>query len=126
MGIYQIVKNRNKVLGLNSRFLEYIRPNNLRRAIEIADDKVLTKQVLSAAEIPTPELIAVINDFRDLRKFDLDTLPDSFVIKPVHGIEGGGIEIFYNRQNGHWIKSDKTKVSKDEMRDRMREIINGQ
>ncbi len=126
MGLIRILKNRHQVLGLNARYLEYIRPNNLQEAFEIADDKVLTKKILNSADVPTPELIAVIGNFRELRKFDLDSLPDSFVIKPVHGIEGGGIEIFYNRKNGYWIKADKTKVSKDELRDHMREIINGQ
>jgi len=71
-----------------------------------------TKKVLSKANIPTPRLITIINNRAELNALDLSTLPNSFVVKPVHGIEGRGIEIFYNRdKQNNWIKGDGSKVS---------------
>jgi alpha-L-glutamate ligase-like protein len=112
MSIFDIYTNRKLVLGQNQRNLFYIRKYNSRSAKEIADDKILTKEVLSKANVPTPKLITIINNRSELNNLDLGSLPNSFVIKPVHGIEGRGIEIFYNRdKQNNWIKGDGSKVS---------------
>ncbi|MCA9386701.1 hypothetical protein KC669_01560 [Candidatus Dojkabacteria bacterium] len=122
----RIGKNRKTVLGLNERYLEYIRPYNLSPAIEIADDKVLTKEVLSAQEIPVPETIAVINSYEDLNKIDFDSFPSSFVLKPVHGVRGGGVEIIYNRdKNGEWILSRGRRIDLEDIKAQCRDIIDG-
>lgn len=124
--IAEYFKNRKKVLGINERNLVYIRPYNKRKAKKIADNKLLTKKVLAKAGIPVPKLIATISNLVELEKFDWDSMPSSFVIKPVSGLEGGGIEIFYNRDNhGNWIKADGSKVSIDGMKLLARGIIEG-
>jgi alpha-L-glutamate ligase-like protein len=126
MSLITILKNRKKVLGRNERNLKYIRPYNLKKAKKIADNKLLTKHYLQKAQIPTPTLLAVIKDHKDLKKFDFDKLPNSFVVKPVSGLEGGGIEIFYNRdKDNNWIKADKSKVSKEELYNHIEEILEG-
>ncbi|MCA9380837.1 ATP-dependent zinc protease [Candidatus Dojkabacteria bacterium] len=122
----RIGKNRKTVLGLNERYLEYIRPYNLSPAIEIADDKVLTKEVLSAHDIPVPETIAVIRSYDDLNHIDFDAFPSSFVIKPVHGVRGGGVEIIYNRdKNGEWIMSRGRRIDLEGIKSLCRDIIDG-
>ena len=126
MGITNILKNRNKVLGLNKRNLTYIRKYNKDKAKEIADNKILTKTVLEAADIPTPKLLAVIDDYRQLINFDWSTLPKSFVMKPVFGLEGGGIDIFFNRdEQGRWIRADKSRVSEADLKRQCIDILNG-
>lgn len=126
MGIFRAYNNRKKVLGLNERYLKYIRPHNRKRALTIADNKLITKQVLTKAEIPTPELLAVIEDLDQLNNFDWDTLPKSFVIKPVSGLEGSGIDIFYNRdKDGRWIRANKSRVSVDDLKKMVRNILDG-
>jgi alpha-L-glutamate ligase-like protein len=125
MNAVNIYKNRKKILGLNARYLQYIRPYNLKGAIRIADNKILTKKVLTKAGIPTPKMIATIRSQDELDKFDLEKLPDSMVIKPVNGVEGGGIEIFYNRKEGKWIKADGSRVSIDRLKDMLQEILDG-
>ena len=119
-------KNRKQILGINERNLSYISQFNSTKAKKIADDKVLTKNVLNKAEIPTPKLITIIHDVNELRKLDFNTLPNSFVLKPVTGLEGGGIEIFYNRdKQNNWIRGDKSKVSPDEFYHHCIDILNG-
>jgi alpha-L-glutamate ligase-like protein len=119
-------ENRKKVLGRNERQLIYIRKYNKSRAIKIADNKVIAKQILARNNIPVPEKIAVIRSNEDLDKFDFDSLPKSFVVKPVRGVRGSGVEIFYNRdKDGNWIRSDGSKVNLTEMKILARDIIDG-
>jgi alpha-L-glutamate ligase-like protein len=124
--IGKILKNRKKVLGLNERYLTYIRPNNLRKAIKIADDKVLTKQVLQKYDIPTPEMLGLIRDNRELQDFDFDSLPSSFVIKPAKGVRGGGVEVIYNKdKEGKWIKGDGSRITAEDIKSHCRDILDG-
>lgn len=119
--------NKDKVLGMNKRNLYYIRKYNLAAAKEVADNKLLTKEFLTKANIPTPKTIKVIKDRHELVDFDLNTLPNEFVMKPVSGLEGGGIEIFYNRdKEGNWIRADKSKMSLGNLRQHCSNILNGQ
>lgn len=126
MGLLLMLKNRKRVLGMNERNLRYIRRYNLPRAKEIVDNKILTKKVLENNNIPTPELIDYIPDFRAYKDFDWNSLPKSFVMKPVQGLEGSGIQIFYNKdKQGNWIKGDGSKVSLDELKMYVLEILDG-
>jgi len=126
MKLSKFFKNRRKILGMNERNLIFIRKSNHKKAINIADDKILTKEILSFAGIPTSKLIAVINNIKELENFDWSTIPNSFVLKPATGLEGAGIDIFYNRDlNGEWIRADKTKVSLDNLKIQIRDILNG-
>lgn len=126
MKIINILKNQKRILGINERNIKYIRPHNKRKAKRIADNKLLTKKVLSHHNISTPKLVATIENIQELEHFDWDSLPRSFVIKPVSGLEGGGIEIFYNRdKHGNWIRADKTKFSLEEMKQHARGILDG-
>lgn len=126
MNLIKYYNNRKRILGINERNLKYIRPFNKKKAKKIVDNKLLTKKVLLKANIPVPKLIASIPNHVELENFDWNALPNSFVIKPVSGLEGGGIEIFYNRDKfGNWIKADKTKVNLDEMKNLASSIIDG-
>lgn len=124
--ISQILKNRSLILGRNERYLEYIRGNNLRPAIKIADDKVLTKKILRQNDIPVPAKLAIIRSAKQLETFNFDSLPKSFVMKPVHGVRGSGIEIFYNRdKNGNWIKADGSKWTIENVKALCEGILDG-
>ncbi len=126
MNLLLMYKNRKKILGMNERNLKYIRKNNLNKALEIADNKIYTKRVLEENKIPTPALIDHIENYNEARSFDWDSLPNSFVMKPVHGLEGSGIEIFYNRdKNGNWIRGDGSKVSIEDLKLLALDIIEG-
>lgn len=126
MGLLRMYKNRKRVLGMNERNLGYIRPFNSPTAKDIVDNKLLTKQVLEDSQIPTPTLLAHIDTPRELKAFDWDSLPKSFVMKPVQGLEGAGIEIFYNRdKQGNWIKSDGSKISVDRLKMMVLDIMDG-
>ncbi len=105
--------------------MEYIRPYNRRKAVRIADDKLFTKSVLELEDIPVPRTIKSISTFRELDSLQEEDLPKSFVIKPVHGIEGGGIDIFFNKKNGKWIRGDRSKSDLNQIKQHMRDILEG-
>jgi len=122
-----VAQNRNRILGRNERSLLFIKEYNTRASIMIADNKILTKKVLIKNNIPVSKLIAIIKDENQLESFDWNKLPESFVIKPVTGYEGSGIEIFYNKdKNGNWIKGDGTRYSLDRIKILAKSILNGE
>lgn len=124
--ILNSIQNRNKILGMNERNYEFVKRYNSRAAREIADNKLLTKRILKTADVPTTEIIAVIRNHNQLESFDFSSLPKSFVIKPVNGVEGGGIEIFYNRdKRGDFIGAGGSKMSEDALRSHITEILEG-
>lgn len=122
----EIVRKRKLILGRNEWSLEYIRPNNSRKAFRIADNKIRSKKILKSNDIGVPELISVIKSKEQALSFDFEKLPKSFVIKPARGVKGGGIEIFYNRdKNGKWIRSNGKKSSDKEIISHFIDIIDG-
>lgn len=126
MNLFHLYKNRKKVLGMNARNLLYVKRYNNSKVRKIADDKILTKEILSKFEIPTPQMVGSIRDFEGFKNFDWSTLPKSFVIKPVRGSEGAGIEIFYNQdKNGNWIKADGSKKSLNDIKHLAADILDG-
>ncbi len=99
------------VLGMNSRNAEYIMRFNPRSFFPLVDDKLKTKQLAKAHQIPTPPLYHVIEhhgDIGDLEKLVSDH--QEFVIKPARGAGGSGIILIsdhsprgFAKQNGEII-----------------------
>lgn len=113
---------------MNSRNLEYVRPSNLKRAREIADNKILSKRILKKGEIPVPNLIAKISTIEELENFDWNILPDSFVLKPNRGFGGEGILVVYGRKKNKsnaWVKADGSVVTVDDLKSHIQNIIDG-
>lgn len=126
--MFKIFKNSRKILGMNARNLDYIRPYNLNKARLIADDKLLSKRIMKKEGLPVPRLIAKIKNAEDLEKFDWNSLPASFALKPNRGFGGDGIIVVYGKKkNGGniWIKANGTVVSENDLISHVRNIIDG-
>ncbi|MBU0981759.1 DUF1704 domain-containing protein [Patescibacteria group bacterium] len=119
-----ILKNHG-ILGINARNYLYIRPYNKKKAIRLADDKLKTKQFLSARDISVPKLYAVIRNQEDLDKFDFSALPASFVLKPNLGYGGEGIIPVIGRENGDFVKVSGGRVSLPELIETISDILEG-
>lgn len=118
-----ILSNKG-ILGINARNLLYIRPYNPKKAIRLADDKIKTKQFLSARDIPVPKLYGIIKDIEELNKFDFYNLQNSFVLKPNHGYGGEGIIPVTGRQNKDFTFGDKL-YAKDDLVEHISDILDG-
>ncbi len=116
------------ILGMNSRNLRFIRSHNLKKAKRLADNKLKSKKLLKKNEIPVPKLIAKIKNRKNLDSFNFASLPNSFVLKPNMGLGGEGILVVYGRKkNAHnvWVKADKSLVTEDDLRNQIRNILDG-
>ncbi|EKE15979.1 MAG: Alpha-L-glutamate ligase-like protein [uncultured bacterium] len=126
--MFRLLKNRNKLLGMNARNLKFIRPNNLKKAKLIADDKILSKRVLKKAGLPVSRLITKICSLEELENFDWNSLPSSFALKPNRGFGGEGIVVVYGRKKGRedaWVKANGSVVTIDDLKSHIRNIIDG-
>ncbi len=120
-------KSKN-ILGMNARNLIYIRPNNLKSAKKLADDKLRCKRVLKKAKVPVPRLIKSIKSYEDLDNFDFNSLPNSFVLKPNFGFGGDGILVVYGRKKGSenvWVKANRSQVTEEYLRTHIKNILDG-
>ena len=86
--MFEYYKKSRRILGMNSRNLEYIRPFNLERAKKLADDKLLSKKTLAKNKLAVPKLIAKISSPKELDSFNWQSLPESFALKPNRGFGG--------------------------------------
>ncbi|MFH1284177.1 MAG: tyrosine/phenylalanine carboxypeptidase domain-containing protein [Candidatus Peregrinibacteria bacterium] len=117
-------KNKG-ILGINARNLLYIRPYNKKKEIKLADDKIKTKQFLAARDIPVPKLYGIIRTIEEFEKFDFNTLPSKFVVKPNHGYGGEGIIPIVGKKDGEWITAGGGKINKIELKDHIMDILDG-
>ena len=123
---FKIFKDHG-VLGINARNLEYLRPFNRKKAVQIADSKLKTKQFLSTRSIPVPKLLATIRNHSELEKFDFSTLPESFVLKPDAGYGGEGIIVVKAKVlEGVWEKVGGGEVTEEALREHIDDILDGQ
>jgi alpha-L-glutamate ligase-like protein len=125
----ELLRASNKILGMNSRNLTYIRPYNLKKAKHLADNKIQSKILLKKNGVPVPRLIAQISSQRTLDSFDWNILPSSFVLKPNRGLGGDGIIVVYGRKKGvenTWIKSNGGTITVDDIKTHIRQILDGE
>jgi len=113
------------LLGINARNLLYIRPFNPKKAIKLADDKIKTKKFLSARGIPVPKLLGVIKDPKELEKYDFNSLPASFVVKPNKGFGGEGIIPIIDKKGNIFTKSGGDQMTLGEIKAHIRDILDG-
>ncbi len=126
--MFELLKAGRNILGMNARNLTYIRPNNLKRAKRLADDKIRSKKLLIKNKLPVLKLIAQISSHKTLENFDWSILPPSFVLKPNNGLGGGGILVVYARKKGvenEWIKSDGSIVNVEDLKNHVQSILDG-
>ncbi|HQI92529.1 MAG TPA: sugar-transfer associated ATP-grasp domain-containing protein, partial [Candidatus Dojkabacteria bacterium] len=120
-------KKIKEILGLNRRNQEYIRPLNSSSSKKIADNKILTKKILSKEGINTPEVYKLIRTKKQLQFLDFESLPNSFVIKPNQGTGGNGIVVLYGKKKGQtaWIRPSGEIMSTKDITVHIENILEG-
>ncbi len=120
------MENGHKVLGMNRRNLEYIYPNNKRRYFDYANNKLLTKQVLSEAGIDVPKTFLAISYFYELVELEKVLHQyTSFVIKPASGSGGNGIMVISDRQDDTWISVSGKVYTFEDIKKHIADIVFG-
>lgn len=101
-------RQKSKVIGLNERNIRLIYPNNNKKHYPLADDKVLTKEILHQYNIPCAQTYAVVAYNSDIKKaWDSCKQYEALAIKPANGCGGGGIKIIKKDIEGNWVSSGK-------------------
>ena len=121
-------KNSRKLLGMNARNLDFVRPFNRRRGMKIADQKLLCKRILTRSKLPVSALIGKIRSREELENFDWTTLPASFALKPNRGFGGEGILVVYARKKNRpdaWIKANGGIVTIEDLKTHIQNILDG-
>lgn len=113
------------VLGINARNLLYIKAYNKKKAVLMADSKLKTKHFLAARGIPTAKLYASLQSKKELKIFNWDSIPKSFVVKPDSGYGGEGILIIKDRKGKDFIKSNGDTISRQELNEHVEDILDG-
>ncbi len=121
-----LIKNSKGLLGMNARNLSYIRPNNLKNAIHLADNKLRSKELLFKAGVPVPKIYGIIRNRRELEVFKWADLPKSFVLKPNHGRGGEGIKIIFGqRKDQSWISTEGKVITIKDLKNHIMDIFEG-
>lgn len=114
------------ILGINARNLRYIRAYNPSQAIRLADNKLKTKNFLSARGISVPRLYGTIRTREDLKKYDFLSLPERFVLKPNSGSGGEGIlPIWGRKEGGYSLAGGVQEMSQAELEEHIEDILEG-
>ncbi|GAB4335440.1 MAG: alpha-L-glutamate ligase-like protein [Candidatus Abyssubacteria bacterium] len=120
----RIEKLRTQILGINSRNLDYIYPLNPRQNYPRADDKLLTKGILSARGLPVPRTLAVFQNALDLRRLEaVVQLLDRFALKPAMSTRGRGIMIVRRDESGRLVTNGKVGAAGLDMEDLRSHIV---
>lgn len=130
MGILERIRNFHKnsrgVLSINQRNLQYIYPKNRREHYPLADDKVLTKELLIPAGVPMPKTFMTYGNFYELANLADDLAGhNDFVIKPAKGRVGGGIITVSERRGNNWLSLNGQEYSLNHLKRHISDIIFG-
>lgn len=122
----------SSILGLNARATLYAYPHNTREGKRIARSKLMSGRILKAAGIPTPKMFAKFRKPNDIFKFDWNTLPSAFALKPSKGLGGEGIIVVKKKSkniapNGDsmWITTQKVKITPEDLKLHILDILEG-
>lgn len=114
------------ILGINRRNRDYVSRYNPRRLFPLVDNKLLTKQTVAMADIPTPNLICEIRQQSEIRHL-LDHLDghNGFAVKPAKGSGGKGILVITHREGDVFYKSSGAAVSAEDLQRHVSNILSG-
>jgi alpha-L-glutamate ligase-like protein len=114
------------VLGMNRRNAEYIMRSNPRPSFPLVDDKLMTKRLAEAHQIPTPPLYHVIEYHGDIVRLE-EMLNDhqEFVIKPARGAGGSGILLITSHQKSRFVKPNGEFISWTDLTYHIFDILSG-
>ena len=128
MTILQTIRRLREigVLGMNRRNAEYIMRFNPRSSFPLVDDKLKTKQLAEAHQIPTPRLYHVIEHHGDIPILE-KVLCDyrDFVLKPARGTGGGGIVLVKGHTEEGFVKQNGEVILMKDLTYHISDILSG-
>jgi alpha-L-glutamate ligase-like protein len=125
MSVLQTLR-REGVLGINCRNIEYTLRCNRRRFYPRVDDKLATKRLCQAANIPIPQLLAAADHHFELRQLPAHLADEpAFVLKPAHGAMGNGVLVIVDRDGDQLRLADDRVIGMQDFLYHGASIISG-
>jgi len=123
----KILTNDNyPVIGINSRNREFIYRLNDNSLLDLATDKLASKQRLIEFDIPIPETICYVEKLSDIDAITKKILrPDGFALKPNQGSQGNGIEIITAYRDGVFCGTSNKEFTLEDIKRHCHEILAG-
>lgn len=115
----------NGILGMNRRNADYTLKQNPRKFYPLVDDKLRTKQLLEANNLPAPALYFEFHYEFELRYIREIKHLRQFAIKPARGAEGRGILVFADKSEHGWITSGGETLSVEDIEYHVANILAG-
>lgn len=114
------------ILGMNQRNADFILPYNPRKFFPLVDNKLETKRLAKLAGIPVPELYHVLEIEHQIQSLhEVLAQHPTFVIKPAQGSGGDGIIVINGRRGKHYLKSDGTIITQEDLSFHVSNILSG-
>ncbi|TWT99517.1 Ribosomal protein S6--L-glutamate ligase [Botrimarina colliarenosi] len=114
------------ILGINRRNLSYILESNPRRLYPRVDNKLITKSICEANDIPVPETYGVFDKHGEVGRFpELVREITDFVIKPACGAAGRGVMVIAEHVGDIYISPSGRGLRWNEVRYHLSTIISG-
>ncbi len=117
----------SSILGINARTVDFSYKVNSARGKKTADSKLQSAWVLKKAGIPSPEIYSKFRKPEDVFKFNWESLPPQFALKPSRGMGGEGIIVVKKKAldgNG-WITTNRLRVTVDDLKLHTLDILEG-
>lgn len=116
----------SSILGLNARTQLYAYRYNRPRGKRIANSKIQTERVLGRAGVPSPKILKIFRDPKDILEFNWDSFPDNFALKPSRGLGGEGIIVVKKKlKDGLWLTTQKEKITTSDLKLHTLDILEG-
>ena len=113
------------VLGINARNA-YISEVNSTKAIKLVNNKHKTKAALIRVGAPVTPTLHFITDRIIFGQLDLQTLPDTWAIKPNQSLGGSGVLLAFGRNSaGNWLSGSGREIMIEEVHEHIRRILDG-
>ncbi len=118
--------NKQGILGINSRNLDYILPCNSRKFYPLVDDKLETKKIAERIGVKYPKTYGII-EYQDQVQDFLEIVSEykEFVIKPAHGSGGEGIVVINNHEGEKFYKASGALISLPSIKYHLNNILGG-
>jgi alpha-L-glutamate ligase-like protein len=125
MNPWQVLR-RKGVLGINERNVVYTQGENPRHLYPLVDDKLKTKALCQAVDLPVAAVLAKAEQHADVKSL-IETLRGrgDFVLKPARGAMGNGILVVGNAEGDGWLDSNDRPITSHDLAYHSQSIVSG-